>query len=135
MSEQNKEICLRFIKTMSVGDAEAAGACLSREIRIVSKGFSKISGERGYDEMMPNIASFKQLMPDGLRPIIKSVTAEENRVAVEFEGDATLNTGEPYRNQYVMVFTVEGGKIKLINEYFCSKLVDEFLLPKLRAGF
>jgi hypothetical protein len=34
-----------------------------------------------------------------------------------------------------MVFTVAGGKIKHINEYFCSKLVDDFLLPKLRAGF
>ena len=64
-----------------------------------------------------------------------TVTAEGDRVVVEWEGRATLKNGEPYHNQYVMVFTMKDGKIAQLNEYFCSKLAEKALFPLVAAGF
>lgn len=72
-------------------------------------------------------------MPTGLSPTIQTVTAEGDRVAVEFEGNATLSNGASYCNQYCRVFTVRDGKIRQVNEYFCTKLADEVLYPLVAA--
>jgi ketosteroid isomerase-like protein len=53
------------------------------------------------------------------------------RVAVEFEGDATLVNGERYCNQYCMVFTLKDGRIRQVNEYYCTILADEKIGPLL----
>ena len=36
-----------------------------------------------------------------------------------------------YCNQYCMVFTLENGLIKLVNEYYCTILADDRILPLL----
>ena len=58
---------------------------------------------------------------------------EGDRVAVEFEGNAVTCEGKPYCNQYCMVFTLRDGKIKQVNEYFCTKLADDVLYPAFAA--
>lgn len=52
---------------------------------------------------------------------------------VEFEGNATLANGKSYNNQYCMVFTLRQGRIKQVNEYFCTLLADEVLYPLVAA--
>jgi ketosteroid isomerase-like protein len=83
--------------------------------------------------MVANAAAFKELIPTGLRPTVKSIIAEGDRVAVEFEGDATLANGERYCNQYCFVFTLRDGKINLLHEYFCTILADQKIGPLLTA--
>ncbi len=131
MSEQNKEVVLRFIRAFSDGDAETAKTCLAPDAVTIAKGFGKLSGPRPYELIVATTAAFKDLIPTGLRPTFHTVTAEGDRVAVEFEGDATLVNGERYANQYCMVFTLEGGLIKTVNEYYCTILADERIMPLL----
>ena len=52
-------------------------------------------------------------------------------MVVEFEGDATLVNGESYCNQYCMTFIVQDGRIKQVNEYYCTILADERIGPLL----
>ncbi len=127
MSEQNKQLAVRFIEAFSCGDAEATRACLAPDAVAIAKGFGKISGARTYEFILATTGLFKEIFPGGLRPTFKAVTAEGDRVAVEFEGDATLANGERYCNQYCMVFTLRDGKIKQVNEYFCTLLADQKL--------
>jgi len=129
MSEQNKEVVLRFIQAMGSSDGATATQCLAQDAFTHAKGFGKFAGIRHYDTIVGTIDAFKQLLPTGLRPAIKSVTAENDRVVVEFEGNATTCNGKPYNNQYCMVFTLANGKIKQVNEYFCTILADEVLWP------
>ena len=133
MNEQNKQIALRFIEAFSRGDAEATKACLAPDAVAIAKGFGKLSGSRSHEFIVATTGAFKQIIPSGLRPTFKAVTAEGDRVAVEFEGDATLANGERYCNQYCMVFTLRDGKIKQVNEYFCTILADEKIGPLLSA--
>lgn len=131
MSEQNKELVLKFIEGFSRGDVEAAKACLAPDAITYAKGFGKLSGPRPYEFILATTAAFTELVPTGLRPQFKSVTAEADRVVVEFEGDATLVNGERYCNQYCMTFIVQDGRIKQVNEYYCTILADERIGPLL----
>lgn len=133
MSEHNKQVVLSFICAMGASDAEAAAACLAKDAFTQAKGFSKFAGVRRYDSIVGTINAFRELVPTGLRPTVHSVTAEDQRVVVEFEGNAVTCEGKPYCNQYCMVFTLQDGKIKQVNEYFCTKLADEVLYPVVAA--
>lgn len=129
MSERNKQVVLKFIEAMGASDAAAATPCLAPDAFTLAKGFSKFAGVRRRETILGTIEAFKTLVPTGLRPEIKSVTAEGDRVAVEFEGNAVTSEGKPYNNQYCMVFTLQDGLIKQVNEYFCTILAEEVLWP------
>jgi ketosteroid isomerase-like protein len=68
-------------------------------------------------------------MPTGLNFTIKDVIGEGDRIAVEAEGNATTSAGTAYRNQYVFLFTLDNGKIKQVDEYFCHVHANEVLWP------
>lgn len=131
--ENNKQVVLSFIEAMGRGDAEAAAPCITGETFTLAKGFGKFAGVRTHDTILATIAAFRELMPGGMEPTIQSVTAEEDRVVVEFEGNGTLVNGEPYCNEYCMVFTMQDGKIKQVNEYFCTLLADQVLWPLIEG--
>lgn len=129
MSEHNKRLVLTFIEAMGKGDAAAAAPCIAEDTFTLAKGFGKFAGVRTHDTILATIGAFRQLMPDGMAPTILSVTADEDRVVVEFEGNGTLINGEEYGNQYCMVFMIRDGKIRQVNEYFCTILADTKLWP------
>ena len=133
MNEKNKQVVLRFIEAMGMGDAEGAAPCLAPDAFTLAKGFGKFAGVRQHDLILATIGAFRKLVPEGMQPVIQSVTAEGDRVVVEFEGNATLSNGASYCNQYCMVFTLQGGRIKQVNEYFCTILADEVLFPLVAA--
>ena len=133
MSEQNKQVVLTFIEAMGKGDAEEADPCLAPDAFTLAKGFGKFAGVRQHDLILATISAFRKLVPDGMQPVIQSVTAEGDRVVVEFDGNATLSNGESYCNEYCMVFSLRDGKIKQVNEYFCTILADKVLFPLVAA--
>ena len=131
MLEEHKALVVKFIKAMGAGDRDTAASCLNTDAITVAKGFGKFSGVREYDTIVGTIEAFRQLFPDGLQPDVHTVTAEGERVIVEFEGKGKTFNGDDYHNQYCMVFTLKNGRISLVNEYFCNKLADEVLWPLL----
>jgi hypothetical protein len=131
MSESNKKTALAFLDAMSAGDSAAADRCLTADAFTISRGFGKVSGRRNRDAMLATMSSFKELVPTGFRPTFHSIVAEGDKVVIEFDGDAVLKNGKPYKNQYCMVFTFEAGRIRQLNEYFCNVLADSVMLPLL----
>lgn len=129
MSAHNKQLVLTFIEAMGRGDAAAAAPCIAEDTFTLAKGFGKFAGVRTRDTILATIGAFRELMPTGMAPTIVSVTADDERVVVEFEGHGTLVNGEDYSNQYCMVFIIRDGKIRQVNEYFCTILADEKLWP------
>jgi ketosteroid isomerase-like protein len=131
MSERNKAVVTEFIEAFSRGDAEAIKALLAPDAVTLAKGFGKLSGPRPYEVIVATTAAFRSVIPSGLRPTFHRVIAEGDNVMVEFEGDATLANGDKYCNQYCMVFTLNDGRIQQVNEYYCTLLADEKILPLL----
>jgi ketosteroid isomerase-like protein len=133
MNEHNKQVVLAFIDAMGRGDAAAAAPCIAEDTFTLAKGFGQFAGVRTHDTILATIDAFRQLMPGGMEPTILSVTGEDNRVVVEFEGNGTLFNGETYNNQYCMVFMLRDGRIRQVNEYFCTLLADKVLWPLVSA--
>ena len=116
---------------MGEADAEKMAACLTEDAFATAKGFGKLSGNRDRGAMLGTTTAFKSVVPTGLRPSIKRLIADEDTVAAEWEGDAVLKSGTPYCNQYCMVFTMRDGLICQLNEYYCTILADDCMLPML----
>ena len=131
MLEANKKVALDFLNAMSVGDADGMARCLTDDAVTYTKGFGQVSGWRNRETMLATTDAFKEVVPTGFRPKFERVVAEGDTVVVEFEGNAVLSDGKPYCNQYVFLFTFAGGKIRQVNEYFCTVLADERILPLL----
>lgn len=129
MNDLNKAGALRFVEAMGTNDPETARDCFAPGGVAVAMGGSAFAGTRTPDQIAEGIEAFKALLPAGLNFTIRSVTAEGDRVVVEADGHGTTSAGDAYRNQYCMVFTMENGKIKQANEYFCSKLANDVLWP------
>ncbi len=129
--EHNKQVVVEFIEAMGAADAERMAVCLTEDAFATAKGFGKLSGNRDRAAMLGTTTAFKSVVPTGLRPSIKRVIADEGAVAVEWEGDAVLKSGKRYANQYCMVFTMRDGLIAQLNEYYCTILADECMLPML----
>jgi ketosteroid isomerase-like protein len=129
MTEANKSVVLKFIEAMGLSDTKSAASCLAPDAFTRAMGFGKFAGIRHYPTIVGTIDALKVLLPTGLRPDVRSVTAEGDTVVVEWEGNATTSDGKAYKNQYCMVFRVGDGKIKQVNEYFCTILADEVLWP------
>ena len=127
--EINKNCVLTFVKAMGESDGKTVASCLAPDAFTLAKGFGKFAGIREYDTIVGTVDAFKQLLPTGLCPDIRSVIAEGDRVVIEFEGHATTCDGTEYNNEYCMVFTLADGKIKQVNEYFCTILADKVLWP------
>jgi uncharacterized protein len=131
MSEANKQVALDFLKAMDEGDAELMARCITPDAVTVTKGFGQVSGPRNRETMLATTAAFLDVVPTGFRPKVEKVIAEGDTVVLEFEGNAVLSNGEPYCNQYVFVFSFTGGKIRQLNEYFCTVLADAKIMPLL----
>lgn len=137
MSEENKRVVLQFMEAMGTNNAALAAPCLADDACAIAKGYGKFAGRREADTMIGMIEAFNALIPSGLRFTIVSVIADGDRVAVEAEGNAQTSAGTAYRNQYCFVFTLAGGKIRQVNEYFCTVHADEVLWPlveQLQSG-
>lgn len=129
MNDQNRQVAIKFVEAMGANDAEGVRECFAPDGVTVAMGTTRFSGVRTLDQVVAGVEAFKQMMPEGLKFTILSVSGDADRVIVEAEGNAVTCDGQPYRNNYCMVLTMENGKIKLANEYFCTKLADEVLWP------
>ena len=131
MSEANKKLALEFLHAMSEADAEGQARCLAPDAVTYTKGFAGVSGWRNRETMIATTAAFKEVVPTGFRPKIVKAVAEGEIVVLEWEGNAVLSDGTPYCNQYVFIFTFADGKIRQLDEYFCTVLADKTILPLL----
>ena len=57
----------------------------------------------------------------------RSIMADGDKVAVEFEGKVTTKAGKAYNNRYCYVFRMEGGQMKELMEYLDTALVNAVL--------
>ena len=132
--ETNRAVALKFIKAMGENDPVAAAECLAPDAVAVATGNSHFKGSRDARMMIDGIEAFKVLVPGGLSFTVHSAVAEGDKVAVECEGNAETVAGTAYCNRYVFYITLRGGKITLVNEYFCTVLANEVLWPLAQSA-
>jgi len=114
--EANKRIVQEYFTCMGRGDIDGAMSFLADDAIWWVPGKWEMSGSFTKAQMLDML---KQGLPfEGpLKYDIQQVTAEANRVAVEFESHGKLKDGRAYDNTYHFLFTLENGKFTRVNEY------------------
>lgn len=129
IEQANKQVVRDFLSALGRGDASGLAAVLSPDVKAIATGTCFMSGTRDYDTVLSAAGQLGAITRDGIDFTILSMTAEEDRVSAEAKGRSVLVNGTPYDNEYHFLFTVQGGRIVQIREYFCTKLTEEAFAP------
>jgi ketosteroid isomerase-like protein len=86
-----------------------------------------ISGTRTRDQVAEASRGVLGVFPHGLKFTIKTLTAEDDRVAIEAESYGRHASGRTYANQYHFLMRVRGGKIAEWREYLDTMHANDVL--------
>jgi ketosteroid isomerase-like protein len=118
-TEENKAIVADFFATFSKGDVPGVIDLMHDEGSWwVSGAIDGMSGTHTKAGLAGLLDGARALYREGaLRITPISMTAEEDRVAVEAKSFATMEDGRIYANSYHFLVTLRDGKVALVREY------------------
>ncbi|RVT93670.1 nuclear transport factor 2 family protein [Sphingomonas crocodyli] len=119
---ENKDLAIRFINSISSGERDMS--LLADDITWWVPGRGVLDRET----FLQVANAFRAVRAGPFRMVIRNVTADEDRVAVETSGEGPLIDGSIYANDYHFLIRIEGGKIKEIREH------NNSLIPYLQFG-
>jgi uncharacterized protein len=129
--EANKDVAVRWLNAVAEGDGASLAALCTEDVVHEIMGTSVVSGPLHLNDLVALAGSLFQITKNGLQFTILNVTAEQDRVSVQFTGTSELVSGVPYNNVYHLLFRLRDGKICEGWEYCDTKLVDAVLGPLL----
>lgn len=124
-AEANKQLVRDTWGAVSAGDIEGFMGRLADDVTWTFFGSHRFAGTfRGKDELVQKLfAPLGEVLADGIKVHIDSLTAEGERVVMEARGEAASKSGQPYNNQYCIVITCRDGRIAAVREYLDAELV------------
>jgi len=94
-------------------------------------GHWQLGGTYSKDQLGPVFEIALALMDIKPRFTINAMTAEEDRVAVDCEGDGRFADGTPYHNTYHFLFRLRDGKIAAVKEFMNTAYMSKTLTDQL----
>ena len=122
--QKNKAILKNFELAICRGDVDGVKALISDDVQVITMGSSVVSATRNYDQLIELVKGLDSVTTSGIEMRFISMTAEEDRVSCEMEGNSTLLNGTAYNNQYHVLAHIRDGKIYLLKEYMDTKYAD-----------
>ena len=127
ITEENKEIAIKFFKALSSGSEDYLNFYNDDSI-IWTAGDNAIGGTRTKKEIIDFAQGILAAFPTGISFNITGITAENERVALEVSGEAIHASGEAYNNKYHFLLRIKNGKIIELKEYMDTQLAAKILL-------
>lgn len=125
--EANKQRTLTFFDALQRGDADAIANTYSDDGTVTTMGNTLISGTRTKEQTRDFASGVLSAFPEGLTFEVLTMTAEEDRVAVEATSTGRHVSGQDYHNHYVFLFTWREGQLLQLKEYLDTELVTDVL--------
>jgi ketosteroid isomerase-like protein len=128
MGQASRQLVRDFFDAVTAG--ELPDAMLTPDM----KAWTTTQGSMDKAAYQQVIRLLAKISAKPLQFTIDSVTAEEDRVVAELHSEGTLINGDDYKNTYVFVFRVRDGRIASVAEHFNALIVQEKMMPLVRAG-
>lgn len=128
MTSRNHDIALAFLAALS--DGELPDTLLAPDFT----AWTTTSGTNDKARYQGGIRLLGALFPQQLAYTAHSVTAEDDRVAIEAQAEGILSTGEPFANRYVFILQIRDGRIFSVAEHFHPDPVREKIVPLIQAA-
>lgn len=125
--EEHKRIVIDFFDQMSNGNVEGFVNFYHEEGAVWTSGDTLISGTQKKAAILEFAGEIYKSFPHGIKFKIISMTAEDDRVAVEAESDGLHVSGLRYQNLYHFLFIFKEGKVLLLKEYMDTEKVTDVL--------
>jgi ketosteroid isomerase-like protein len=133
MTTPNIQAVAIFFDALGQGDSARMAEVLAPDAEARAMGTGSFSITRDRETILAAAGMLKAAIPAGISFTITSMTEEDDRVVAEVEGRACLADGTRYDNTYAVVATMQDGKIARMNEYYCTLLVENVLVPFVAA--
>lgn len=128
-SDPNKAVIERFFAAAGAG--EDVLDFLADDATWWVPGHWQLGGMYRKDELGAVFAIALDLMDVKPRFTIHAITAEDDRVAVDCEGEGRFRDGTPYHNTYHFLFTLRDGRIVSVKEYMNTAYMSRTLADQL----
>ena len=126
-AEQNKQIVIDFFDQMSNGNVKGFVDLYHEGGAVWTSGNTLISGTQKKSAIQEFAGGIYDAFPEGLKFKINSMTAEDDRVAVEAESEGIHVSGVKYQNFYHFLFILKDSKVLLLKEYMDTEKVTDIL--------
>jgi ketosteroid isomerase-like protein len=133
--EKNKAVAKRFFELLSAGDADGLMAMYSDTFSCWTAGSLPFSGTHPRDEVKAMIQGVAGVFPSGWCFTVRTLTAEDDRVAAEAECRGLHVSGKRYDQRYHFLFRIRDGKIDELREYFDTMHANDVLCSAPAPGF
>jgi ketosteroid isomerase-like protein len=112
-----KAVAMNFLNEVFAGDLAEVAELIHDTCVFFVGGEARSSGYHTEEEFL---AGLKRVLPrlGEMTLNIGTITAENDRVAIEAELHSVLPSGDVYNNQYHYLIRVTDGKISCFKEYF-----------------
>lgn len=128
-----ESVARAYFQALNDNDPARAAACFAQDgvIRSMSRTLlpPAIAGRQAIAEAISMIVD---AFPQGLEMTVHSMTAQDNRVAVEVESAGRHHSGKAYNNRYVFLMIFEGDRITEMREYLDSEHVTDVIFDGAR---
>lgn len=131
-TERNKAIIKEFFAASEAG--EDVLDYLVDDAEWWVPGHWRLGGTYNKEEVGTVFDKVFALMDGTPRFTFNAMTAEEDRVAVDCEGEGRFKDGEVYRNTYHFLFVLRDGKITKVKEFLNTALMSSLLEPRFAAA-
>lgn len=125
-TEDNKKLVSEFFARFNDNDIAGALDLMSEDANwwIAGKPAElPAAGDHTKKQIARLFYNMAEQLKDGLRIKVKSLIAEGDKVALEFESLGELRNGRVYNQQYHLLITVSDGKITEVKEYLDTQHV------------
>jgi ketosteroid isomerase-like protein len=133
--ETNKSIVRTFFERLSAGDADGLLSLYADSFICWTAGSLPFSGTHPRSEVVAMVRGVTAVFPDGWKFIVRTLTAEDDRVAAEAECLGRHVSGRTYHQRYHFLFVVRGARIHELREYFDTMHANEVLCSVPAPGF
>ena len=127
-TDANKQAAVALLRASALHDGPAFEVLMHPDATywvIGQKHLFPVSGEKTRAEICAYMAS-PSIFGDTGHSEIKTLTAEDDRVAVESEFTGTLPDGRVYRNVYHYLMWFKDGQVLRLKEYLDTQSAVEF---------
>jgi ketosteroid isomerase-like protein len=130
-TERTRAVVQSYIAALQQGDHRSLRACLAADATWWLRGDLPVSGtwtgpEQILDEFLAAmVATLDPTYP--LRQVLKGIVADGSIAVAEWTSHARSAAGEPYVNDYAVVFEVRDDRITAVREYFDTAYAQRVL--------
>jgi ketosteroid isomerase-like protein len=125
----NKEIMTALYAEIAKGNGRPYVDALADDVTFRAIGSNSWSVKiKGKEELVREVyAKVRERLEGPIKSYATRILADGDFVVIQSRGDNTLKDGRRYNNDYCMVFRLENGKIKKIEEYLDTELVSSVM--------